>query len=232
MSVLPTKCFAATVLVAVFSISSIANAHLVGRLAATPGGTDYQAYYNDEADLTWLADANVNNGVMNWTDANAWAAGLNVGGVTGWRLPDTIDVGNDGTTYTSIYQGVDYGYNITTHSEMSNMFYNVLGNTARYDTSGTATGCTAPDYCLSSAGPFTNLQSGSYWSATEYAPSTDLAWYFLMHFGDQRYYGKTSSLYAWAVLSGDVSAVPVPAAVWLFGSGLIGLIGFAKRKKR
>ena len=27
------------------------------------------------------------------------------------------------------------------------------------------------------------------------------------------------------------SVVPVPAAVWLFGSGLIGLIGFAKRKK-
>lgn len=27
-----------------------------------------------------------------------------------------------------------------------------------------------------------------------------------------------------------VSAVPVPAAVWLFGSGLIGLIGFARRK--
>ena len=29
----------------------------------------------------------------------------------------------------------------------------------------------------------------------------------------------------------DVSAVPVPAAVWLFGSGLIGLVGFARRKK-
>jgi len=28
-----------------------------------------------------------------------------------------------------------------------------------------------------------------------------------------------------------VSAVPVPAAVWLFGSGLLGLIGVAKRKK-
>jgi len=26
-------------------------------------------------------------------------------------------------------------------------------------------------------------------------------------------------------------AVPVPAAVWLFGSGLIGLIGIARRKK-
>ncbi len=29
----------------------------------------------------------------------------------------------------------------------------------------------------------------------------------------------------------SVSAVPIPAAVWLFGSGLIGLIGLARRKK-
>jgi hypothetical protein len=28
-----------------------------------------------------------------------------------------------------------------------------------------------------------------------------------------------------------VSSVPIPAAVWLFGSGLIGLIGIARRKK-
>ncbi len=29
----------------------------------------------------------------------------------------------------------------------------------------------------------------------------------------------------------EVSAVPVPAAVWLFGSGLLGLVGVARRKK-
>ena len=29
----------------------------------------------------------------------------------------------------------------------------------------------------------------------------------------------------------EFSPVPVPAAVWLFGSGLIGLVGFARRKK-
>ena len=30
----------------------------------------------------------------------------------------------------------------------------------------------------------------------------------------------------------NVNAVPVPAAVWLFGSGLLGLIGVARRKKK
>jgi hypothetical protein len=30
----------------------------------------------------------------------------------------------------------------------------------------------------------------------------------------------------------QVSAVPVPAAVWLFGSGLLGLVGIARRKKK
>ncbi|VAW14734.1 hypothetical protein MNBD_BACTEROID05-118 [hydrothermal vent metagenome] len=29
----------------------------------------------------------------------------------------------------------------------------------------------------------------------------------------------------------DTNTVPIPAAVWLFGSGLIGLVGFARRKK-
>lgn len=31
--------------------------------------------------------------------------------------------------------------------------------------------------------------------------------------------------------TGDVSAVPVPAAAWLFGSGVVGLVGIARRRK-
>jgi len=31
--------------------------------------------------------------------------------------------------------------------------------------------------------------------------------------------------------SAEVSAIPVPAAVWLFGSGLLGLVGVARRRK-
>lgn len=30
---------------------------------------------------------------------------------------------------------------------------------------------------------------------------------------------------------GDLSAIPIPAAVWLFGTALIGLMGFSKRRK-
>jgi hypothetical protein len=35
----------------------------------------------------------------------------------------------------------------------------------------------------------------------------------------------------WPIASFQVSAVPIPAAVWLFGSGLLGLVGMARRKK-
>ena len=213
-------------------LSTSANGALIERL----GGL---AYYDDVADLTWLADANYAqtsgydaDGLMTWDQANAWAAGLNVGGVDDWRLANTVDVGNDGATYnTDAHYGVDWGFNITAHSELSNMFFNVLGNTSFYDTSGALTGCTAPDFCLTNTGPFSNLQSSYYWSATEYAPDTLTAWSFRMLSGAQLNLNKANDNYAWAVQSGDVSAVPVPAAVWLFGSGLIGLVGFAKHKK-
>jgi len=209
-----------------FVVSASANAALIERL----GGL---AYYDDVANLTWLADANAAGTAMAWADANNWAASLTVGGVGGWRLADTVDVGNDGGTYTNFYQGVDTGFNITAHSELSNMFYNVLGNGSKYNTDGTETGCVAPNFCLSNRGPFSNLQSDYYWSATanEYAMDADYAWGFGMNDGGQGSVYTTTRLYAWAVQSGDVSAVPVPAAVWLFASGLITLIGFSRRQK-
>ena len=202
-------------------VSFNTNAALIERL----GG---QAYYDDVADLTWLADANAAGITMTWDTANAWAAGLDVAGVTGWRLPDVIDVGNDGETFGgNIYQGVDAGYNITTHSELSNMYYNVLGNIADFDIAGTVQ--VGGPY---NQGPFSNLKWGYYWSGTAYAPQiSNEAWHFHTSSGLQSFASQSNTFYAWAVQSGDVSAVPVPAAVWLFGSGLLGLIGVARRNK-
>ncbi|MEJ2644580.1 MAG: DUF1566 domain-containing protein [Gammaproteobacteria bacterium] len=189
--------------------ASGAHAALVGRLAATPGGTDYQAYYDTEANLTWLANANYGGTTMNWATANSWAVGLDINGVTGWRLPDTVQPDASCSQQSG---GVSFGINCT-GSEMGNLFYNALGNTAG---------------SLSNTGPFSNVHSYGYWSATEF--NTTSAWYFYMKDGNQSYGHKTNNLYAWAVHPGDVAAVPVPAAVWLFGSGLLGLTGAAKRR--
>ncbi|MBI3778776.1 MAG: VPLPA-CTERM sorting domain-containing protein, partial [Gammaproteobacteria bacterium] len=44
--------------------------------------------------------------------------------------------------------------------------------------------------------------------------------------------GVPYSLHLVGTVSAAVAAVPVPAAVWLFGSGLLGLAGIARRKKK
>lgn len=63
------------------------NAKFIGRLETSPGSGDFQAYYDDQLDVTWTADANI-NGLDIWDNQVAWANSLNIDGVTGWRLPN------------------------------------------------------------------------------------------------------------------------------------------------
>jgi hypothetical protein len=113
---------------------------------------------------------------------------------------------------------------------MANLYYNVLGNLGGFDTNENE----QPDGGLKNTGPFSNIQTSYYWTDTNY--ENDLtgnsAWNFWMSDGLKNLTTKNTNLHAWAVQSGDVgsSAVPLPAAVWLFGSGLLGLIGVVKRK--
>ena len=67
------------------------------------------------------------------------------------------------------------------------------------------------------------------WPNSEYAPSPDYAWFFDTRNGDQGYNVKYDQFYAWAVHAGDVAAVPLPSAVWLFLSGMIGFMGLKRR---
>jgi len=41
---------------------------------------------------------------------------------------------------------------------------------------------------------------------------------------------NTTNPYQFYIETMDVTAVPVPAAAWLFASGLLGLVGIARRK--
>ncbi|MGD2138480.1 MAG: JDVT-CTERM domain-containing protein [Gammaproteobacteria bacterium] len=199
-----------------------AGAALTGVLPATPGGTDYQAYYDDVADLTWLADANAAGTTMNWHAATAWAAGLNINGVTGWRLPYTQSV--DGTTADDAlfsYLGdEDRGFNISAPgtqyagsqaSEMAYLYHNTLGNKSYCDPAqSTVSNCVVqPGWGLVNPGPFRNIQGYYYWSATQYGLDPSKAWGFHFTIGGRQGTDNTTGGYrwVWAVHSGNAGAL-------------------------
>ena len=207
-------------------VGATANAALVSRL----GG---QAVYDTDLDITWIADANLAasntfgtagispNGPMTWATANTWIGNMNAANYLGfndWRLPTTLVP--DASCITIISSGFS-----CTGSEMGHLFY-------------TEFGATAGNSVMSTSNPadlarFTNVQPSLYWSA-EYAPNPVFAWSFNFNNGYQGPLSKGYDFYVWAVRLGDVgvSTVPIPAAVWLFGSGLMGLLGVARCNRR
>ena len=83
-----------------------------------------------------------------------------------------------------------------------------------------------------SPGPFSNIQSTpTYWAglSPNESPNNNTAWHFNFSDGGQRIDGKGGALSAWAVRDGGANLVPIPAALWLFGSAL-GLLGWMRRK--
>ncbi len=190
--------------------------------------------YDDVLNITWLQDADygagsiyddgssITDGRMSWANAVAWADHLeyydSVRDVnwTNWRLP---------AAYNRDNSGPDEGY--VSGSEMGYMYYENLGNPEGGLINNTSFESGGPGGPIVS---FQNTQLHVYWSDTEYSPNPIHAWYFILYTGEQGYFYK-HSLYscAWAVRNGDVSAVPIPSAVLLLGSGLIGLVGFRRK---
>ena len=74
---------------------------------------------------------------------------------------------------------------------------------------------------FSSSSPVSLFTSLMPLSQSRYELSEAIAWYTAEHGAASWDY--TKSIY--------ISAIPVPATVWLFGSGLIGLVGIARRRK-
>jgi hypothetical protein len=151
-------------------------------------------------------------GLASWFGAQAFMGylnSINYGGSNQWALP-------------SAGSNPDIGYN-RTGTAFGELFYSELGGTIVNPIPNTAT--------------FDNEQAYAYWLGTEYAPipNTEFApfpedaWGFRTSDGGQVINSKDRPFYAWAVSPGEVSAVPVPGAVWLMGSGLLGLLSLKRR---
>lgn len=175
----------------------------------------FEAFYDTTLGITWLADANLAqtsrydaDGYMSWDVAQTWAASLNVNGVTGWRLATMTDTGAPGCEGLA-FSGTDCGFNVSTGaSELAHMFFVTLGNraivnAARVSQSGG----------LSNTGPFSNVKANAYWTDVTNAPFRGSAWAFYNNQGYQGPASKELEFSAWAVRTGDVSAVPEPEGV-------------------
>jgi len=196
-------------------ITISANAALVSRL-------DGDAAWDDELGITWLTNAGL-SGSRSWQEQIDWIASLNAGsghlGYTDWRLASmSVTAGTPNAGYQTSIDSCAAGALCLTN-ELGHMYYYNLGGTGN-DLTGTQV---VGDVTLTGVRSF-------YWSGTEFGISN--AWKFNFIFGSQNFWNKLiPSDFGWAVRSGDVGAIPVPAALWLFGSGLLGLVAMARRKK-
>ena len=206
-------------------LSGISNAALVTRL----GG---QAVYDTDKDITWIANANLADtntfglqteidlgavarritvgtniikadGRMNWAGALHWIDAMNQAaflGANNWWLPKT-----------DIICGASFNCN---NSDLGHLYYD------EFSVTGGQSVTTGNPVELAK---FQNLQDSTYWNGEDFGPDPTFAWDFLMSTGIQGFPNKSFLWYSLAVRDGDLSSVPIPGAVWLFGSGLFGL---------
>lgn len=202
--------------------------------------------YDSTRNITWLADMNYartsghtgggvlpdGSGAMTWAAATAWANNLVYGGFDDWRLP-TLNP-SDTSCSDSFDEGAPYGLQYfgyrCTGGELSGLFVTDLG----YNNNGT--GLISGDDTaeqIANLALFRNVQSGAYWSGTEYAPDSANAWGFSTGVGDQLADRKFLPLYAVAVRPGDVTAsVPEPQTLALALLALGATVVARRRRSR
>ena len=249
------RTFKGSVAASLLAVSLTANASLIDNGAFIYDDVlniSWLADINLAATQTFGVAGIDSNGFMGWDTANSWIAAMNSANYLGhntWRLPTLTPINGVAFNEPYLFDGsTDHGYNVTapgtiyagsTASELAHLFYNTLGNVARCDTSNPAG--TNPDNCtgptpqvwgLKNTGLFgSELIEQRYWYNIEGKTNPARAYDFSTWDGSQGIGHKGGMFVAWAVLDGNATAaVPVPAAMWLFSSGLLGLVAVSRRR--
>jgi len=207
-------------------MAGMAQASLVTIGTATYGGSNYNLIWdnnNNGNSVIWL---DYTNAATNWSAQMAWAAGLD-GQLTNIDTPGwTVAWDTNGWRLPSAGMNPQVAYNMTT-SEMGHLYYTEFGLQSYADRGNVLV--TAAELNLSN---FDNLIDWQYWTDTERDfPLQDRAWVFDTARGLLTFNFKHNPVYALALRNGQVSAVPIPGALWLLGSGLFGLVAVRRKKK-
>ena len=163
-------------------------------------------------------------GSMSWWGAKAWVNYLNAtnyAGTNTWVLPTTVD-----SNISDSFRADTGSDAFHSSSQLAQLFYVGLGQVPGSNITTTHNS----NYAL-----FKMVKLGNYWSGTEGIEinSGVEAWAYSTWSGGQGRYMKSPGSFALAVAPGQIgalSAVPVPGAVWLLGSGVMGLVGLRRRK--
>jgi hypothetical protein len=158
----------------------------------------------------------VRSGAITPTAARNWVSSLDIGGVSGWRLPKMFVDQN-----SSI--GSPDWLPSPASSELAHMDLLTLGNTPSHTF----------DESLFNTGPFSNLTGEMYQTGTVSVGSSYVGatWYFYFKNGMQFADGSSAFTMAWAVHDGDVGAVPEPHAGALLLVGALTLLGARVRAR-
>ncbi|WP_426992808.1 DUF1566 domain-containing protein [Methylomonas sp. CM2] len=191
-----------------FKTLSNADHSLISRVIALTPTTNYYASSGPQVTLTAsdFGSFNVNipsSGFLSWWGAIAFANYLNsidYGGSHQWRLPTSNAI---------------VGFNGTAGNELGQLFYSELNGTAGKFIPNTPT--------------FDNESPVAYWSGIEFTSNQAAAWGFDARNGAQGYDEKGRGHLVWLVSPGQVAAVPIPGALALFGTGLMGLLGLRRK---
>ncbi|MCQ8104703.1 hypothetical protein NP590_11350 [Methylomonas sp. SURF-2] len=191
-----------------------------------------------------------NGRYLSWYDALTWAENLtyfdSVRNVTwtDWRLPKITPLdptigwqmqistnGDQDDAYNVSAPGTKYAG--STASELPYMFFNNLGNTSRCPVGFGFADCSTDSYLnyTLNTGIFINMEKGGYWTGSdENLPFKD-GWGFDMgaQWGLQGAFNAGVPRIAWAVRDGDVAAVPLPSAIYMFAAAITGFLSLRRK---
>lgn len=188
--------------------------------SVTMGGTDSAVYTGSVGAKSWAEPANP-PGERGWTHTSDWTA-LDLSGASGPTLLTLqLDRGATGQLFPafSLYSGWE-----TANDDSPNHTFNSVGN------SSWATNLTYLDHVGNMGGPNGDIVGTGVTSVSRQWV-LDPGLYSLVYGGNPGFVpplGQTGTHAFSATLT--TSPVPVPAAAYLFGTGLIGLASFARRR--